>query len=122
MTLGSKVIGVIATLAVGAVALPALAAIHSQPLPPAPPSSPNWTALNGATNARLMSCNQARDHLCETEVSGEASSSESEVETYFNLYYLAQSHYRTETADRNALARQLNADCKKLKSHHLTCA
>jgi hypothetical protein len=122
MTLGSKVIGIIAAVAVGAIALPALAAVHGQPLPPAPPSSPNWTALNGAVNARLMSCTRARDHLCETEVSAQASSSESEVETYFNLYYLAQSHYRAETADRNALAKQLNADCKKLKAHHLTCA
>jgi hypothetical protein len=122
MKLGSKVVGVIAAVAVGAVALPALAAINAQPLPPAPPSSPNWTTLNGATNARLTSCSQARDHLCETEVSGEASSSESLVETYFNLYYLAQSHYRAETADRNALAKKLNADCKKLKAHHLTCA
>jgi hypothetical protein len=34
----------------------------------------------------------------------------------------AQSSYRAETENRNALAKKLNADCKSLKAHHLTCA
>jgi hypothetical protein len=122
MQLGTKVVGAIAAVIVGAVAVPALAAINSQPLPPAPPSSPTWTAFNSATSAWLTTCNHAQDHLCETEVSGEASSGESLVEKYFTLYFVAQSHYRVETGNRNALAGKLNADCKKLKAHHLTCA
>lgn len=122
MQLGTKVVGAIAVVVVGAVAIPAMAAINAQPLPPAPPSSPSWTAFNSATNARLTSCNRAQDHLCQTEVSEEASSGESLVEKYFNLYFFAQSSYRAETVDRNALAKKLIADCKKLKAHHVTCA
>jgi len=122
MNLGIKVVGAIAAVVVGAVAIPALAAIGPQPLPPSPPGSANLTAFLAATNARLASCNQAQDRLCGTEVNGEASSGESLVETYFTRYYLAQSRYRAETADRNALAKLVNADCAKLKAHHLTCA
>jgi hypothetical protein len=122
MQLGTKVVGGIAAVVVGAVAIPALAAVSSQPLPPAPPSSPTWTAFNSATNARLTTCNHAQDPLCATEVNGEASSGESLVLKYFNLYFFAQSHYRVETQNRNALVAKLNADCKKLKAHHLTCA
>jgi hypothetical protein len=122
MTLGSKVVGAIAAVAVSAVAIPALAAIRAQPLPPAPPSSPTWAAYNSAANARLATCNHAQDHLCETEVSGQASSGASLVEKYFSLYFFAQSSYRAETENRNALAKKLNADCKKLEAHHLTCA
>ena len=55
-------------------------------------------------------------------MSQEASSGESLVEKYFNLYFFAQSSYRAETVDRNALAEKLTADCKKLKADHLTCA
>jgi hypothetical protein len=110
-----KVVGVIAAVAVGAVAIPALAAISPQPLPAAPPDSPNFAAFFSATNARLATCNQAQDPQCATEVSGEASSGESLVETYFNRYFFAQASYRAETQNRNALARRLNADCKKPK-------
>jgi hypothetical protein len=122
MSLGTKVVGVIAAVMVGAVALPALAAIKGQPLPPAPPSSPNFTVFYSTTNTRLADCSQAGDHRCETEVSDEAAAGESLVQTYFTLYYLAQSRYRAETADRNALVDRLNTDCKTLKAHHLTCA
>ncbi|HEY5394415.1 MAG TPA: hypothetical protein VIL16_03370 [Trebonia sp.] len=122
MNLGTKVVGVIAAVVVGAVAIPALAAINPQPLPPAPPGSPNFTAFFSAANARLTTCNQAQDPLCATEVSGEASSGESLVDTYFNKYFFARSSYRAETQNRNALAKRLNADCKQLKVHHLTCA
>jgi hypothetical protein len=122
MQLGTKVLGAIAAVAVGAVVIPALAAINAQPLPSAPPSSPNWTAFNTATYARRTTCSHAQDQRCATEVSGEASSGESLVETYFNKYFFAQSSYRAETLNRNALAKRLNDDCKKLKAHHLTCA
>jgi hypothetical protein len=122
MQLGTKVVGVIAAVVVGAVAIPALAATSPQPLPPAPPGAPNFTAFFSATNARLTTCNQAQDPRCATGVSAEASSGESLVETYFNKYFFAQASYRAEAQNRNALATRLNADCKKLKAHHLTCA
>lgn len=122
MNLSTKVVGAIAAVVVGAVAIPALAAINAQPLPPAPPSSPTWTAFNSATNARLTTCDHAHDRLCQTAVSAEALTGESLVQKYFNLYFFAQSSYRAETEDRNGLAKKLNADCAKLKAHHLTCA
>jgi hypothetical protein len=122
MNLGTKVAGAIAAVAVCAIAIPALAGINPQPIPPAPAKSPNFTAFIGATNARLTTCQQADDPLCATEVNGEESSGESLAQKYFTLYYVAQTRYRAETENRNALARRLNADCKKLKAHHLTCA
>jgi hypothetical protein len=108
MKLRTKIISVLAGMIVAlAIAVPALASSSApRGLPPLPGAF-NASSLVVITNARLRTCGQYGDNLCEQEVNGEYSNGLSLAEAYYNAYYTAQLHYR--------------ADCAKLRAHRLSC-